>query len=103
MEDLERKMAELQNLMVGYQQDIQKRQADTTQSILEKMLAIVRRLASKDGYDLVVEKNAAPFFGGPELTDLAIKLYNTESGIPPLPATPEKPAEKPARDKKPKK
>lgn len=103
MEELEHKMAELQNLMVGYQQDIQKRQGETTQSILVKMLAIVRRLAGKDAYDLVVEKNAAPFFGGADLTDAAVKLYNTESGIPPLPPEPAKPADKPARDKKAKK
>ena len=102
MEELEHKMLELQNLMGSYQQDIQKRQGETTQSILLKMLAIVRRLAGKDSYDLVVEKNAAPFFGGTDLTDSAVKLYNTESGIAPLPpAAPEKPADKPA--KKPKK
>jgi outer membrane protein len=101
MEELEHKMADLQNLMVGYQQDIQKRQGETTQSILLKMLAIVRRLAGTGGYDLVVEKNAAPFFGGSELTEAAVKLYNTESGIAPLPPeAPAKATDKPARDGK---
>ncbi|RYE75779.1 MAG: OmpH family outer membrane protein, partial [Myxococcales bacterium] len=58
MEELQKKLVELQGLMSQYQQDIQKRQSETTQPMLTKMLAIVGRLARQSGYDLVVDRAA---------------------------------------------
>lgn len=86
MEELQKKMMELQNLMMQYQQDIQKRQGEATQPILTKMLAIIGRLARQNSYDLVVDKAAAHFMAPSlDLTEQAIKIYNNESNVAPLP------------------
>lgn len=85
MEDLQRKLIELQNLMMQYQQEIQKKQGEATQPILNKMLTVVRRIAQRDGYDMVVDR-AMALYQRPEMdvTDIAIKMYNAESSATPL-------------------
>jgi outer membrane protein len=93
MEELQRKLLELQNLMMQYQQEIQKKQGEATQPILVKMLAIVRRIAQRDGYDIVVDRGATHFLRSDlDITDVAIKMYNAESNVPPLPAASTQPA-----------
>lgn len=100
MEELQKKLMELQGLMGQYQQDIQKRQSETTQPMLTKMLAIVGRLARQNGYDMVVDRAATHFsLPASDITDQAIKLYNTESPAQPLPAGGTDP--KGGKDKKP--
>ncbi|MCS6901886.1 MAG: OmpH family outer membrane protein [Myxococcales bacterium] len=100
MEELQRKAIELQELMGQYQQDIQKRQVEATQPILSKMLTIVGRLARQGGYDLVIDK-AAVHFQQPsmDLTEQAIRLYNSESNVPPPSPEPTKvdPKKKPGK------
>lgn len=91
-EQLQRKMVEAQNKMVQYQDELQKLQK-ATEPLLTKMVAIVRRLALQNGYDLVVDQAAAPFVRADlDLTDAAIRLYNAESNVPP-------PAPEPKQDK----
>lgn len=102
MEELQKKLAELQGLMGQYQQDIQKRQSEATQPMIAKMTAIVGRLARQNGYDLVVDRAVVHFnLPGTDLTEQAIKLYNTESPAQPLPppgaADKAPPAKKPAK------
>lgn len=97
MEDLQRKLLDLQNLMVQYQQEIQKKQGEATQPILNKMLAIVQRIAQRDGYDIVLDRGATHYLRNDlDVTDVAVKMYNAESNVPPLPAQPanDKPAGK---------
>jgi outer membrane protein len=100
LEELQRKAIELQELMGQYQQDIQKRQAEATQPILTKMLTIIGRLARQGGYDMVIDK-AAVHFQQPsmDLTEQAIRLYNSESNVPPPPPEPAKadPKKKPGK------
>lgn len=89
MEELQKKLFELQNLMMQYQQDIQTKQAKATQPILAKMLVIVGRLAQQNSFDMVIDKMAVHIHQPTaDLTDQAIKIYNTESGVPPLPPEP---------------
>ena len=104
MEELQKKLVELQGLMGQYQQDIQKRQSEATQPMLAKMLAIVGRIARQGGYDLVVDRAAVHFsLPGTDLTEQAIKLYNSESTAQPLPpaGTPASPAGQTPPAKKP--
>jgi outer membrane protein len=89
LEELQRKGMELQDLMGKYQQDIQKRQGEATQPILARMLTIIGRLARQSSYDMVVDKAAVHFMlPAIDITDQAIRTYNTESNVPPLPPEP---------------
>lgn len=86
VEELLKKKNDFQTLMGDYQKEIQKKQQEATAPILNKMLAIVKRLAQKDGYDVVLEKQFAHFERADlDLTDAAVKLYNSESNVQPLP------------------
>jgi outer membrane protein len=100
MEELQKKLMELQNLMMQYQQDIQKKQTEATQPILTKMLTIIGRLAQQNSYDLVVDRAAVHFtVPAGDITDQAIKIYNSESNVAPLP--PEAPKGDANKGKKP--
>ena len=97
MEDLQKKLMELQGLMSQYQGEIQKKQGEATQPILGRMLQIVKRIALDKGFDVVVDRGASHWMRADlDLTELAIKMYNTESNIPPLPPS-DKPADKPGK------
>ncbi len=85
-EELQRKFVELQNLQFEYQNELQKRQGERQQPVLAKMLTVVRRLAQKDNYDVVVDRAVVHFRRDElDLTEAAIKLFNSESTAQPLP------------------
>lgn len=87
-EDIQKKLFELQQLLMQYQGEIQKKQAEATQPMFQKMSRIVERLAKQKGFDLVVDKQAALHFKAElDLTELAISTYNTDTpGVPALTA-----------------
>lgn len=99
MEELQRKLFELQNTMMEYQREIQKKQGEATDPLVVKMRSVIRRIAQAEGYDIVIDRGAAHFQRADlDITDRAIKMYNAESNVPPPkpgPATPA-PGAKPA-------
>ncbi|XYI01989.1 OmpH family outer membrane protein [Sorangium sp. So ce1128] len=111
-ETWQRQAAELQATMVDYQREMQRKESELTTPILQKVLGLLRRLASQEGYDLILDKSAAPYYRADlELTDRAIQLYNSgqtgdaspgkaappAKGAPPAaPAKPAGPAPRPA-------
>ena len=107
-EGLQKQAAELQAIMVDYQKEMQQKRVDMTGPIVQRVNAIVRRIAGTDGYEMVLEKSAVPYFRGDlELTDRVIQLYNAETapaagkgskGRAPAPAKP--PAKSPASSKR---
>ncbi|MFO0661742.1 MAG: OmpH family outer membrane protein [Polyangiaceae bacterium] len=98
MEELQRKLFELQNTMMEYQREIQKKQAEATDPLVQKMREIIRRIAQAEGYDIVIDRGAAHFQRADlDITDKAIKLFNAESKVPPPKAVPAAPAAKPAQ------
>lgn len=63
-EAMQKKQAEIQEEMMKYQElvgknqiEIQKKQADLTGPILEKMKTILDKIAKADGYSVIFEKN----------------------------------------------
>lgn len=114
-ENLQRAAAELQTTMVDYQREMQRKEGEMTTPILQGVLDAVKRIASQEGYEMVLEKSAVPYFRGDlELTDRAIQLYNSgqPGGAAPAgkgapaapagkgaPAAPAAPAPKPAPKK----
>lgn len=88
-ENLQRAAAELQSSMVESQREMQRREGEMTTPILQGVLDAVKRIASQEGYEMVLEKSAVPYFRGDlELTDRAIQLYNSGQPGGAAPATP---------------
>jgi outer membrane protein len=77
MEDWQKQMLELQTVFVEYNKELQKKQGELTQPIYQKIVVILRRVATQDGYDAILEKQAVPYMRTDlDLTDRVIQLYN---------------------------
>jgi outer membrane protein len=104
MEDWQKQMLELQTVFVEYNKELQKKQGELTQPIYGKIMGLLRRVATQDGYDAILEKQAVPYMRNDlDLTDKIIQMYNSGaagaapagSGAAPAPAAPKAPAPKP--------
>jgi len=81
MDDWQRRMLELQTVFVDYNKELQKKQGELTGPILKKMMLIVGRIAKKSGYEIIFDKQAAPYVRADlDLTEQVIQLYNTGGG-----------------------
>jgi len=70
-------MVALQQTYVQFNQELQAKQNELTQPIIEKTLGLIRRLATQEGYDVVVDKQAVPYVRSDlDLTDRVITMYN---------------------------
>ncbi len=77
-EDLQRRFNELQGMQVDYQREMQRQEGEMMVPIQQRLMGIVRRIAAQDGYEMVLEKSAVPYFRADlEITDRAIQMYNT--------------------------
>lgn len=97
----QREMVQLQQVFVEYNKELQKKQNELTQPIFQKAMGLIRRLATQEGFDMIVDKQAVPYVRSDlEVTDRLITLYN--QGVQPdaakTPAAPgaAKPATPPA-------
>jgi outer membrane protein len=101
--------AALQETLMEYQREMQRKEAELTTPMFQKMITLVKRVASTDGYDLVVDKAAVPYYRADlDITDKVIQMYNADGGAgvadpkaPPTPAKkdePKKPAETPKKE-----
>jgi outer membrane protein len=92
---LEKQALELQAQSLGFRQEMQKKQNELMMPILGKLQALVRQLATQEQYDLVLAKEAAPYFRADlEITDKVISMYNASA--PAAPADDKKGKKKPA-------
>lgn len=98
VEKWQREMIQLQTVFVEYNKELQKKQNELTQPIFQKAMGIIRRMATQDGYDVVVDKQAVPYVRSDlDLTDRIITLYNQGGGGAEKPgAAPGKAPAKPA-------
>lgn len=95
-EALQKRAMELQALSVDYQREMQRKESEMTTPILQKILGVIRRIASQDGYEMILEKSAVPYFRGDlEITDRAIQMYNSGQSTEAPPAPGKEPAKKP--------
>lgn len=99
VEKWQREMAQLQTVFVEYNKELQKKQNELTAPIVQKTMGIIRRLATQNGYDLVIDKQAVPYTRSDlDLTDRVITAYNQGgdgAAAPAPPATDKGGAEKP--------
>jgi outer membrane protein len=87
---LDQRKAEWKQKYLGYQQttyDIQKefsrKESELYNPMLQKVTAIVKALATKDGLDVVLEKQAAPYFRVDlDITEKVIQQYNASEAAP---------------------
>ena len=92
----QKEMTELQTVFVDYNKELQKKQGEMTQPIFQKTMGIIRRIATQNGYDLVVDKQAVPYHRSDlDLTDKVITEYNQTAEA--APAGSAKPAAPPAK------
>jgi outer membrane protein len=101
-EEWQREMVALQQMSVAYNQELQKKQAELTQPIYEKTMSLIRRIATSEGYDMVVDKQVVPYSRSDlDVTDRVITMYNGGGAAPaPGEESDKKPAsEKPAAAK----
>jgi outer membrane protein len=81
VESWQRDMAQLQSVFVDYNKDLQKKQGELTEPIFRRTVGLIKRLASTEGYDMVVDKQAVPYVRGDlDLTDKVIQLVNSGAG-----------------------
>lgn len=96
MEDWQKRMVELQTVFVENNKELQKTQSEKTAPILKKMMAILARIGKKNGYDVIIDRQAAPYVRSDlDLTDQVIQMYNSgDAGDAPAAAEEKKPENK---------
>ena len=73
----QKQAVDLQTVFVEYNKELEKKQKELTDPIVEKLLAIVKRIATTENYDIVVERQFAHFYKSElDLTDRCITMYN---------------------------
>jgi outer membrane protein len=78
VEELQKQMQELQLLFVDYNKELEKEQKEKTEPIFEKIMAIVKRIATTENYDIVVDKTTVAYVRTDlDLTDKCIQTYNS--------------------------
>jgi outer membrane protein len=83
LEEWQKQMVELQTVFVEYNKELQKKQGELTQPIYGKIMGLLRRLATQDGYDAILEKQAVPYMRNDlDLTDRVIQMYNSGGPTP---------------------
>lgn len=89
------KAAQLQQTLLDYQREMQRKESEMTGPMLQKMTAILKKVATSDGYDMVVDKAAVPYFRADlDITDKIIQLYNADGSPTTAPTKGDKPADK---------
>lgn len=96
----------LQQAYAQHVQEMQTKQSEVMQPLFQKTIQLIRRLATQEGYDIVVDKQAAPYVRSDlDLTDRIITMYNggvvaepapaaSGAAVPKAPVAPKAPAPK---------
>jgi outer membrane protein len=93
VEKWQREVAQVQQVFVDYNKELQKKQNELMQPILQKVLGTVRRIATSEGYSMVIDKQAVPYVRNDlDLTDRTITSYNSGAVEAPAGAAPPAPA-----------
>jgi outer membrane protein len=80
--ELQDRFVELQTIYQRLQKDLAEKEQAATRGIFTKLQAVVGKIADRDKFDMVLEKNAAVVWGQPSLdiTNEVIRMYNADSG-----------------------
>ena len=77
-EDWQRRMLEVQTRFVDHNRALQKKEAELTQPIFKKLVGVVARIAKKNGYDIIFDRQATGYVRPDlDLTDQVVQMYNS--------------------------
>ncbi len=77
--EIQKRMAEAQGKLLGFQKELADRERLATRAIFDKMVAITREIADAEGVTIVFEKNDAGIVVAPaslDLTNELVRKYN---------------------------
>jgi outer membrane protein len=81
IDDWQKQMMELQAIFIEYNKELEKKQKELTDPVFEKVLAIVKRIATSENIDVVLDKATVAYVRTDlDLTDKAIQMYNSGGG-----------------------
>jgi outer membrane protein len=87
IDEWQKQMVELQTVFIEYNKELEKKQKELTDPIVEKVMGIIKRIASTEGYDLIVDKATVAFVRTDlDLTDRCIQMVNGGAAPAPGPA-----------------
>jgi len=95
IDDWQKQMMELQAVFVEYNKELEKKQKELTDPVFEKVMAIIKRVATSENIDIVMDKATVAYVRTDlDLTDKCIQMYNSGAGGA-APAPGPAPAKKP--------
>jgi outer membrane protein len=72
---------DLQAIFLEYNKELEKKQKELTDPVFGKILEIVKRIASSENIDVVLDKATVAYVRTDlDLTDKAIQMYNSGAG-----------------------
>jgi outer membrane protein len=87
VDDWQKEMVTLQQVFVEYNKELEKKQKEITDPIFERIMGIVKRLASSENFDLVIDKQTVAYVRTDlDLTDRCIQIYNSGGAVSAAPA-----------------
>jgi outer membrane protein len=85
LEDWQKQMAELQSTFLEMNKELERKQKNLTDPIVERVQSAIKRMANTEGFDIVVDKvTVAHVRADLDLTDRVIQMAN--GGAAPAPA-----------------
>jgi outer membrane protein len=86
IDDWQKQAMDLQGVFLEYNKELEKKQKELTDPVFEKVMTIVKRLATTENIDLVVDKATVAYVRGDlDLTDRCIQMYNSGGAQPAAP------------------
>ena len=90
VDEWQKQMIDLQQIFLEYNKELEKKQKELTEPVIEKVMAIIKRIATTENVDIVIDKNTTAYVRSDlDLTDRAIQAYNS-GGAGAAPAAPPK-------------
>lgn len=77
MQSYQEKATELQQLYANHQQELARAEAEATSKIVERVITVVRDIASRGNYTMILDNAAVVYAGsGTDITAQVIRAYN---------------------------
>jgi outer membrane protein len=81
VDDWQKQMMDLQQIFLEYNKELEKKQKELTDPVIEKVMVIIKRIATTENIDIVIDKNTTAYVRTElDLTDRAIQAYNSGGG-----------------------
>jgi outer membrane protein len=81
VDEWQKQMMDLQAIFLEYNKELEKKQKELTDPVFGKILEIVKRIATSENIDLVLDKATVAYVRTDlDLTDKAIQMYNSSGG-----------------------